>query len=1225
MQLFIENNPPLFQVEGENIISNGQKVGMLGYFAAAENIPKTELGTTKYPFLQVSTPLSNTAIILLYFKDSLYIYNRVANKVANITTNAAAIAREPFVMYVDNATQRATLICGVREANSFAEARQKAKMYISFNAPTMLVDSYFPNGEDYDVTDTQKFYDIYAQQLAVTLGNKKMIPPELISTIFEETATVTFHEGVLIPLRKHVEASYDNLDEDETDYNEYIDEDEVELENLIEDIEEYEDEFDDDDYYDEDEYSEDDYEDGEDEDDDEDIVSINSAEFIPPDIEQFLRFWQRYMPVNIKYEYLVDVFMQYIYQPTNGDVQFKDADDEDIVFHKADFVYLYYHLILLVTSYNFQPIENEAQCTDLISIIAELLLDEDNGGKTPSKMAKKAQTRLAMTQPKFACIVSYLLFYRYNVNLPSDVTLVSDDISSETGQLFMLYSMITQTIGVAIPLNEIRKYLTVDHLLVPTQQRLGKKVKYPYNYNNSDGVLDFFVVLNAAFKAFEGRVDNHRYVSDIYNLISGPNDIALEKVGGKVLREAGQMTLTGSRMFFNKTEMSVVTAVLTGLFDRIACEGEYVVGTSKGVEKVRPDIVNKYKAAWNDLLTKEYTVFLRHNFDDADFRTAIMLLQVTGLHPFAQVFNYDDTHVELPSEVPSGATFFRYIAVLVESVLTVLTPGFHWKNYLSYQGEVDFVYANFRMHDAAPRASDNVFTWWQTTVKKLVINSHLIPKFCAAYKKLLDLFISRCMATNFMQAVEDIGSFTYLLVRRARRTGVQRSTGSLIIGNKTYEHLLDDVVNTPFEEFQKTWLKAYFLATTERYDVSDDKLEKYVDLHLATFEAFGNPVETLTPIVKKLAEHSEVTVDDITSALYVRNVKNGSSARFHIHDALFKEIIPNPIQVTLQQKIHSHGWIEGHLSRIAKMCLSIPDMELAKKAMLILFTDMQEKLLVAGNYLSQIVSNSLPSSWDELFNPFFKIAFHMMAYVPKSTSERHFRTLTNLYKFLTTYNDTLIAERHGVRSTPLLDIYVNLQYFVEKVEAPLNLSCIEKMGVDTDGDWDYTLSMDYSSANKTILTPGVTKTDLAYLYSEVRANQARGTDWFITMQDLPEVGHTYGNIAITENARYVSIRNVLSIKRYFDGAGIDSDLVEELPAEDFLQSNFYKNLKAGSVKLNIPLNFDFLYKRDEQAVAKLQRLLDVYDDLMAHTDESWRFILPKTKQKAITQFRALNL
>lgn len=207
-----EKEYPDFKQTKSGISAAGIEAKPLFYFVPAE-LTACNFGTLgdseikAKPYLKSTTEQDMHWLVILDYKDTLYVYNKVTGNILNICMGRAPITEaklEFSLLTTTNKENSIMVLVGTKPGvslqgcTSLDMLKHKCELFVQFNLQSMLVLTYHPLDVYYNVSETDAFFSKFGNELTHTLDSKqKIIPTETLNRVLKGMATATVKDGML--------------------------------------------------------------------------------------------------------------------------------------------------------------------------------------------------------------------------------------------------------------------------------------------------------------------------------------------------------------------------------------------------------------------------------------------------------------------------------------------------------------------------------------------------------------------------------------------------------------------------------------------------------------------------------------------------------------------------------------------------------------------------------------------------------------------------------------------------------------------------------------------------------------------------------------------------------------------------------------------------------------------------------------------------------------------
>jgi len=675
IQFIYEENPPQFYYNFDNTklieTKTKREAGIVGYFDDNGKNKLNALGSIYY-FVPNQTLEMNNIYVVAY-DDYLYLVStEEICKTYTFKILMAYFAQEELTMCMYAANDLKVLFCVFPDDDALVEynyannmeLQEKVKTYVHIDLVKNILYDVYPNEEKYKAELTEGYAEDYVKTKLLKVD--ELIDSSVIDSIINSSQQVS--NSTMIKVPDFTTVTVDSSDDADEDIDDEDDENSV-----------WSDEEDNDDEYDEDiddeveeDESFDDYEDDTEEDE-----SSRNVKFLLEgrNIDSLINMYSEAFPIikdlgtlykNPKFSVVQrSIVLIFAVQLICSNKLFKLNSIE---------VQKYFEKYTNRVRSAFEGIldlENDEKA-ELDSYYTAVMNGSDISSQ-PSEQLLLFINILTTRAVNFSCTLIYYVKVLFNVTLPFNSSLLYGMINGDNnvmGMSYVVYSLIVSKLS-AMGNNEewnidkILKYLDVKHLEDAHPQ---ENYVYPYGYNNSAGIIDTMLIANAALRSIDD-VDEHRYISDVYNMVGGLNEVAEtcdSRLYSRCYRNNGadiSKVLKKEKEGSYKKSLNIVGHYLRGLIGVDPNLNLMYLDTnlySRARHRwliylqdfATPSVTKQdwfsYQSEWSKIAPEYPYVFTKTTFDNSLFRQMVWLYQNYNLHPFLSVINYTDNAVEIP-------------------------------------------------------------------------------------------------------------------------------------------------------------------------------------------------------------------------------------------------------------------------------------------------------------------------------------------------------------------------------------------------------------------------------------------------------------------------------------------------------------------------------------------------------------------------------------------------
>lgn len=548
---------------------------------------------------------------------------------------------------------------------------------------TMLVYKIEPNDNNYNVTETQYFLDLYGTKLMYTLSEPK-ISNNIIDNILDNAAKTEFRSGVLIDLSLINQRVVDEYD----DFDDIADEDDLDTEPQNDIPDEQEDDEDTD--FDDDEIEEEDFDDETEEDDffddeiDEEDESpedrlasgeIDLATYGELKFDEYVaslgmiesnklidkNFWALFARVTQLMPSLRSLYVDiWNIVVISGD-QFKNAKGYVEYSDVTKLAVLNYGFCIAANISGAYVFDSDEEF--LNSYKRDITKYFKNSLCSSERYSQKLKDCL---KEDFNFIAAIPQFLQHDINIPY---FYGNNYGSNKD--IIGYERYRNYWNCKYSFMDVDGWLSADHLI---QRVKNPKFKYPFAYcNGSESLFRVPLLLNAMLQTHTKNTSEHTFMSDVYNVVAAPNICKVPTMsdGTPVYESAHDAaksdSLTwgsswSSRVPYNMARRYVILKYnvrsvendrrVYGLWDDLESVVSLPVSLAKhkGYNYNVSKMAKSYYAERWSAMCPEYDLYLRHNFNHHAFREVAFTCFIGGCLFLLDIIPHDDNYIGVSDE-----------------------------------------------------------------------------------------------------------------------------------------------------------------------------------------------------------------------------------------------------------------------------------------------------------------------------------------------------------------------------------------------------------------------------------------------------------------------------------------------------------------------------------------------------------------------------------------------
>ena len=678
MQFIYEEKPPQFYYNSDNTklieAKTKREAGIVGYFDDCNKNKQNALGSVFYFVPDKTIEMGN--IYVVAYDNYLYLVRTEdVCRTYSFKILMAYFAQEELTMCMFATNDLKVLFCVFPDDDTLVEynyanrdeLKEKVRTYVHIDLNKNILYEVYPNKEQYKVESTEEYAEDYIKTKLLRVN--ETVESSVIDNIINSAQQVFNSSMIKVPDFTQVTVdSSDEADEDvEDDYNSMWSEN---------DEEENYDDYDEDEDEEEEDNDEDNYVDYEEEDaDSSDIKFLLEGR----NIDSLINMYSEAFPIlkdlgtlykNPKFSVAQrSIVLIFAVQLICSNKLFKLSSAENKKYFEK---YTNKIRVILEGILNLGK-DTKAELDNYYALSVNL----SNANEQNAKQDEHLTLFMNIIDTKtvnFSCTLIYYMKILFGVNLPFNSSLLYGMIKGDNdvmGMSYVIYSLIVSKLAELgnnkheeWNIDKILKYLDVRHL---EEAHAQEGYAYPYGYNNSAGIIDTMLIANAALRSID-EVDEHRYVSDIYNMVGGFNEVAETCNPYNFCRSYRNNGVDISKVLKKEKEgsykknLNIVAHYLRGLIN--SDNNLYYFNENSSFQKrhrwllflkdfTTPETAKKewfaYQSEWSKVVHDYPYVFTKTTFDNSLFRQMVWVYQNYNLHPFLSVVNYTDNKVEIPS------------------------------------------------------------------------------------------------------------------------------------------------------------------------------------------------------------------------------------------------------------------------------------------------------------------------------------------------------------------------------------------------------------------------------------------------------------------------------------------------------------------------------------------------------------------------------------------------